>query len=117
MILEHCQWHPQLVADIGIDEEDIKTMAQELVDFHKQFHECFGRIEHQRLGLAYISGLMSNAKAKSAEPIALEFLDKKSVRSMQQFMKTYRWDHEAMQITHQEHARIHDQPARRDDYC
>ena len=101
VILEHCQWHPQLVAEIGIDEKDIKTMAQELVDFHKQFHECFGRIEHQRLGLAYISGLMSNAKAKSAEPIALEFLDKKSVRSMQQFMKTYRWDHEAMQITHQ----------------
>jgi SRSO17 transposase len=101
MILEHCQWHPQLVADIGIDEKNIKTMAQELVDFHKQFHKCFGRIEHQRLGLAYISGLMSNAKAKSAEPIALEFLDKKSVRSMQQFMKTYRWDHEAMQITHQ----------------
>ena len=76
-------------------------MAQELVDFHKQFHECFGRIEHKRLGLAYISGLMSNAKAKSAEPIALEFLDKKSVRSMQQFMKTYRWDHDAMQFTHQ----------------
>jgi SRSO17 transposase len=76
-------------------------MAQELVDFHKQFHECFGRIEHKRLGLAYISGLMSNAKAKSAEPIALEFLDKKSVRSMQQFMKTYRWDLDAMQFTHQ----------------
>jgi len=101
MILEHCQWHPQLVANIGIDEKDIKTMAQELVDFHKQFHECFGRIEHKRLGLTYISGLMSNAKAKSAEPIALEFLDKKSVRSMQQFMKTYRWDHDAMQFTHQ----------------
>jgi len=101
MILEHCQWHPQLVADIGIDEKDIKTMAKELVDFHKQFHECFGRIEHRRLGLAYISGLMSNAKAKSAEPIALEFLDKKSVRSMQQFMKTYRWDLDAMQFTHQ----------------
>ena len=44
---------------------------------------------------------MSNAKAKSAEPIALEFLGKESVRSMQQFMKSYRWDHEAMQITHQ----------------
>ena len=101
MILEHCQWHPQLVANIGIDENDIKTMAQELVDFHKQFHECFGRIEHHRLGLAYISGLMSNAKAKSAEPIALEFLDKKSVRSMQHFMKTYRWDHDAMEFTHQ----------------
>jgi len=101
MILEHCQWHPHLVAEMDIDEEDIKKMAQELVDFHHQFHDCFGRVEHQRLGLAYLSGLMSNAKAKSAEPIALEFLGKESVRSMQQFMKTYRWDHEAMQSAHQ----------------
>jgi SRSO17 transposase len=54
------------------------------------------------LGLAYLSGLMSNAEAKSAEPIALEFLDKKSVRSMQMFMKNFRWDHGSMQRTHQD---------------
>jgi SRSO17 transposase len=102
MILEHCKWHPQLVADLGIDQNDIKMMAQELIEFHQLFHSCFGRIEHHRLGLAYISGLMSNAKAKSAEPIALEFLDKKSVRSVQMFMKNYHWDHFAMQRTHQE---------------
>lgn len=101
MLLEHCQWHRQLVADMGLGEDDLKTMAQELVEFHKQFHDCFGRIEHQRLGLAYMSGLMSNAKAKSAEPIALELLGKQSVRSMQMFMKDYRWNHQAMQRTHQ----------------
>jgi SRSO17 transposase len=101
VILEHCQWHPQLVADFGLDQDDIKTIAQELVQFHRLFHDCFGRIEHQRLGLAYISGLMSNAKAKSAEPIALEFLDKKSVRSVQMFMKNYHWDHFSMQRIHQ----------------
>jgi SRSO17 transposase len=101
VILEHCQWHPQLVADLNLDRKDIKRMAQELIKFHRLFHDCFGRIEHQRLGLAYISGLMSNAKAKSAEPIALEFLDKKSVRSVQKFMKNYHWDHLAMQRTHQ----------------
>jgi len=101
MLLEHCRWHPQISADFELDQGDIKAMAQELVEFHKQFHDCFGRIEHHRLGLAYISGLMSNAKAKSAEPIALEFLDKKSVRSVQMFMKNYRWDHQAMLHTHQ----------------
>jgi SRSO17 transposase len=101
VILEHCQWHPQLKADLDLEQDDIKMMAQELVEFHQLFHDCFGRIEHQRLGLAYISGLMSNAKAKSAEPIALEFLDKKSVRSLQKFMKTYHWDHLGMQRTHQ----------------
>ena len=76
-------------------------MAKELVDFHQRFHDAYGRIEHHRLGLAYLFGLMSNAEAKSAEPIALEFLDKKSVRSVQMFMKNYRWDHVSMQRTHQ----------------
>lgn len=101
MILEHCQWHSQLVAELNLTQDDVKLMAKELVDFHHQFHNCFGRIEHQRLGLAYLSGLMSNAKAKSAEPIALEFLGKQSVRSVQMFMKNYRWDHMAMGQTHQ----------------
>lgn len=101
MLLEHCRWNPQLVADMGIDEKDINTMAQELVEFHKQFHDSYGRVEHHRLGLAYLSGLMSNAEGKSVEPIALEFLGKKAVRCMQQFMKTYRWDHQGMQSTHQ----------------
>jgi len=101
VLLQHCQWHRQMVAELDLGQDDIKTMAQELVRFHQQFHDCFGRIEHQRLGLAYISGLMSNAAAKSAEPIALEFLGKQSVRSLQMFMKNYHWDHAAMQRTHQ----------------
>ena len=101
VLLEHCKWHPQLAADLNLDNDDIKAMAKELVCFHQLFHDCFGRIEHERLGLAYISGLMSNAEAKSAEPIALEFLDKKSVRSVQMFLKNYHWDHVAMQRTHQ----------------
>ena len=101
MLLEHCQWHPQLVAELNLGESDVKAMAQEVVEFHQQFHAHFGRIEHQRLGLAYISGLMSNCQAKSVEPIALEFLDKSSVRSLQMFMKNYRWDHQGIQSAHQ----------------
>jgi SRSO17 transposase len=101
MLLEHCQWHSKISAELGLDHNDVKTMAQELVEFHSSFHDCFGRVEHQRLGLAYISGLMSNAKAKSAEPIALEFLDQRSVRSVQKFMKEYQWDHLAMLRNHQ----------------
>lgn len=102
MLLEHCRWHPQLSADLNLDKGDLKTMAEELVSFHRCFHDAYGRLEHHRLGLAYLSGLMSNAEAKSVEPIALEFLDKQSVRSMQMFMKTFRWDHGAMLRTHQQ---------------
>lgn len=102
MLLEHCRWHPQLTADLNLDQDDIKMMATELVNFHQCFHDAYGRTEHHRLGLAYLSGLMSNAEAKSVEPIALEFLNKKSVRSLQMFMKTFRWDHGAMLRTHQQ---------------
>ena len=102
MLLEHCRWHPQLTADLNLDADDVQIMATELVDFHRCFHGAYGRIEHHRLGLAYLSGLMSNAQAKSVEPIALEFLDKKSVRSMQMFMKTFRWDQNAMLGTHRQ---------------
>jgi len=93
--------NPQLVPWVTLTEKDVKRMAEELVKFHEQFHDCFGRIEQHPLGLSYLSGLMSNLPAKSAEPIALEFLGEDDVRSLQRFMKTYHWDHEAMNLKHQ----------------
>ena len=101
MILKHSQWHPNLVPCMELTEQDLEVMADELVAFHKQFYSCYGRLEHQRLGLAYLSGLLSNAKAKSVEPIALEFLGENAVRSLQRFMKDYYWDHDTMEATHQ----------------
>jgi len=101
MILNHAHWNPELVPWVRLTEKDIKRMAEELVKFHQHFHDCFGRIEHQRLGLAYLSGLMSNMKAKSAEPVALEFLGEDGVRSLQRFMKECRWDHETMELENQ----------------
>jgi len=90
-----------LVPCMELTEQDVEVMADELVTFHQQFHNCYGRLEHQRLGLAYLSGLLSNARAKSVEPIALEFLDEHAVRSLQRFMKDYCWDHDTMETTHQ----------------
>jgi hypothetical protein len=57
MLLEHCKWHPDLTADLNLDEDEVKKMGEELVCFHQHFHDCFGRIGHKRLGLAYMSGL------------------------------------------------------------
>ena len=101
MILRHADWNPQLVPWMNLTEEDVAIMADELVKFHEQFHNCYGRIEHHRLGLAYISGLISNKDAKSVEPIALDFLGKTGVRPLQRFMKNCRWDHEEMELKHQ----------------
>lgn len=97
MILRQASWNPDLVPGVTLTEEDVKHLAEELVKFHEQFHDCFGRIEHQRLGLAYIFGLMSKLEAKSAEPMALEFLGDDGVRPLQRFMKECRWDHPAME--------------------
>jgi hypothetical protein len=52
--------------------------------------------------MTYLSGLISNAQAKSVEPIALEFLGEESVRPLQRFLKAGKWDHEAMLMTHQQ---------------
>jgi SRSO17 transposase len=101
MLLRHADWHPQLVPWMRLTEEDVQMMADELVKFHEQFHHCYGRIEHHRLGLAYISGLISNKEAKSVEPIALDFLGQHSVRSLQRFMKDCRWDHDQMELRNQ----------------
>ncbi len=101
MILSHSQWHSGLVSDLSITENDIHAISDELVKFHEQFFDCYGRIEHRRLAMTYLSGLISNAQAKSVEPIALEFLGKESVRSLQRFLKNCKWDHEAMLMTHQ----------------
>lgn len=101
MILKQSQWHPELTPEMQLTQQDVNAMADALVRFHEQFQDCYGRLEHPRLGLAYLSGLISNAKAKSVEPIALEFLDKHSVRSLQRFMKDYGWDHDGMQRAHQ----------------
>lgn len=101
MILRHAGWHPALVPWVTLTETDCAAIADELVAFHAQFHACFGRIEHRRLGLAYLAGLLSHSAAKSVEPIALAFLDEDAVRPLQQFMKSYGWDHAAMEAAHQ----------------
>jgi len=101
MILRHAGWAPDLVPGVALTAVDCAALADELVAFHAQFHAAYGRIEHHRLGLAYLSGLLSNQGAKSVEPIALTFLDAAAVRPLQRFLKAYRWDAGAMAATHQ----------------
>lgn len=101
MILRHANWNPDIMPRMNLTEADVVVLAEELTAFHAEFHACFGRKEQRRLGLAYLSGLLSNSEAKSVEPIALKFLDENSVRPLQRFMKSYCWDNEAMEARHQ----------------
>lgn len=101
MILRHTDWGPDIMPCLKLTEADVALLAEELTAFHAEFNECFGRKEHHRLGLAYISGLLSQNEAKSVEPIALGFLGEDAVRPLQRFMKSYRWDDETMEARHQ----------------
>ena len=102
MVLRPENWNPAVMPCMKLSEQDVRALADELVTFHEQYTDCYGRIEHERLGLTYLSGLLSNSPAKSAEPIALALLDARAVRSLQKFMKNYQWDHERMEAAHQE---------------
>ncbi len=100
MITRHVNWDPHLVPAMDLTPGDLRAVTEELRLFHREFHPCYGRAEHQRLGMAYLSGLISASHAKSVEPIALEMIGEKSVRSLQLFMKSYCWDHQRMEVQH-----------------
>lgn len=100
MSLQSKQWNPDVFVDLNPDE--IPGVADELSTFHHEFRSCFTRCEQEKLGLTYISGLLSKIESKSIEPIALEFGDISSVRSTQLFMQKSPWKHAVMLDTHQQ---------------
>jgi SRSO17 transposase len=101
MILRHAGWTPTRVPGVTLTEAEVAQLADLLREFHTQFQDAYGRVEHRRLGYAYLAGLLSNTDAKSVEPIALTFLDEDAVRPLQRFLKAYQWDDAAMAATHQ----------------
>lgn len=102
LALQHSEWAPKLLGDFDLTDNDYDSIAQELTGFHHMFSDCFGRSEKESLGLTYLSGLMSSIQRKTAESIALEMDTPQTVRSTQRFLKTYKWDHEAMLQLHQQ---------------
>lgn len=102
MSLQQSEWIPEPLDVIDLEESDFDLIARELTDFHHIFTDCFFRSEQECIGLMYLSGLMSAIQTKTAEGIALEMNTSKSVRSTQRFLKTYKWDHDAMLHKYQE---------------
>lgn len=94
------KWSPELLDDMA--ELDFDSIAEKIVEYHHTFTDCFYRSEQESIGLTYLSGLMSAVQRKTAEGIALEIKTPQSVRSTQRFLKTYKWDDQAMQDQHQQ---------------
>ena len=100
--LQQSAWLAKSSDNLDIKDLDFDLIAKELTDFHHSFTDCFYRSEQESIGLTYLSGLMSAIPRKTAETIALEMETSQSVRSTQRFLKTYKWDHAAMLLKHQE---------------
>ncbi len=100
--LQKSAWMSKSLDNFDIKDLDFDLIGKELTDFHHIFTDCFYRSEQESIGLTYLSGLMSAIPRKTAETIALEMETPQSVRSTQRFLKTYKWDHAAMLLKHQE---------------
>lgn len=101
MMLTYNDWDPNITASLEVTPEEVCKLSEQLYTFHQQFSHCFKREEQRVISLAYIKGLASDLGAKSAEPIALRYLDEKGVRNTQHFLTAGSWYEEKLQLEHQ----------------
>jgi SRSO17 transposase len=92
MMIQDADYDPELVDWTELDEATRGELAEELVEFHRLFHDCFIRSQQRLLGLGYLRGLLSDITRKNIEAIALAFGGETKVRSMQNFLSRYPWD-------------------------
>lgn len=96
MMIQDAGYDPKLIDWTQIDEAMQEDIAEQLVEFHQLFADCFIRSQQRLLGLGYLRGLISDVARKNVEAIALAFGGQKKVRSMQNFLSRYPWDEEKM---------------------
>jgi len=101
MRLQTDDWQPTLLAESGINKETVEELADVLVSFHNAFSPAFNRPVQVELGTTYLKGLLSNLERKSAEPIALRYLDPPRVRALQRFLTDSPWDESLMSQIYQ----------------
>jgi SRSO17 transposase len=96
MMIQNAGYDPELIDWTEIDEATREDIAEQLVEFHQLFRDCFLCSQQRLLGLGYLRGLVSDIERKNIEAIALAFGGEKKVRSMQNFLSRYPWDEEKM---------------------
>jgi SRSO17 transposase len=70
--------------------DDVRTAAEQLVDFHERFASLFGKEQAQDHAYDYLKGLMVCPERKSIEPIAL-LVGHGDVSGLQQFVGAAPW--------------------------
>lgn len=74
-------------------EQDVAGLGPAFAGFLGRFRGCFGQKRTAAHFDTYCRGLLSDLPRKSVEPIALE--SGTAVRTLQEFLVTTHWDHEA----------------------
>ena len=104
MILSRPDWHSELFEEVGLNEDTVLEIGDYFITFLDHFEDSFSRQAQKRNAEVYIKGLLSDLERKSIEPIALEYLDPKGVRTLQQFLVDSPWDDTTMKHLYQERA-------------
>jgi SRSO17 transposase len=90
-----------------MDANELQSFLPELLDYQKQFDDCFADHRSRDHLPVYLKGQLSDLDRKSVEPIALNA--GVAPRTLQQFLGSHSWDHERMrdrvqQIVARDHA-------------
>jgi len=101
LVLQNHEWSPELMEQAGITEDEIAKLSDLLLAFHDYFQECYTHKNQAIFGETYLTGLMSNLERKSAEPIALQYLNENDVRGLQRFFKNSPWRFNKMKDLYQ----------------
>jgi SRSO17 transposase len=82
---------------------DLEAMAEELVSYHRQFHDLFQRREQREWSACYLRGQLANLERKTVEPmvLALHGPDLAAVRAGQQFLGEGAWEDAPILARHQ----------------
>lgn len=91
-----------------MDAKQIRELRPKLRRYLKRFDDCFSRCDTRAHLSKYVEGQLSDLPRKSVEPIALK--TGVPVRTLQEFLSQYEWDHQRMvdrvqEIVRTEHAR------------
>ena len=60
MMIQNAGYDPKLIDWTEIDEAMREDIAEQLVEFHQLFRDCFMRSQQRLLGLGYLRGLISD---------------------------------------------------------
>lgn len=96
MMLHTPTWDPEILKEVGINEEEISSLGDSLDEYLAIYRPCYARKDQQKHGETFVKGLLSNLKRKSIEPIALESVGPRGVRPLQIFFKHFSVDDEMM---------------------